>query len=104
MKLRRLSTREARFETKLAALTRYEAAQNAAVERTVRTIVRAVRRRGDAALLAYARRLDRVRAGSVAKLEVGRTALARALRTAPAREIAAPTQTSVRRVIRGCLV
>jgi histidinol dehydrogenase len=89
MKLRRLSTREARFEAKLAALTRYEAAQNAGVQRTVRAILRAVRSRGDAALLAYARRLDRVRAGSVAKLEVGRAALAKALREAPAREVSA---------------
>jgi histidinol dehydrogenase len=89
MKLRRLSTREARFDAKLAALTRYEAAQNAGVQRTVRAILRAVRSRGDAALLAYARRLDRVRAGSVAKLEVGRAALAKALREAPAREVSA---------------
>jgi histidinol dehydrogenase len=89
MKLRRLSTREARFEAKLAALTRYEAAQNAGVQRAVRAILRAVRSRGDAALLAYARRLDRVRAGSVAKLEVGRAALAKALREAPAREVSA---------------
>ncbi len=96
MKLRRLSTREARFEAKLAALTRYESAQNAAVERTVRAIVRSVRRRGDAALLAYARRFDGVRAGSVGKLEVGRTALVSALRTAPAREIAALREAAAR--------
>jgi histidinol dehydrogenase len=87
--MRRLSTRDARFESKLAALTRYEAAQNAGVQRTVQAIVRAVRRRGDVALLAYARRFDRAKARSVAGLEVGRKALASALREAPAREVSA---------------
>jgi histidinol dehydrogenase len=72
MKLRRLSTRAAGFGAKLAALTRYEAAQNASVARTVSAIIAAVRRRGDGALLAYARRFDRVKARSVAALEISR--------------------------------
>jgi histidinol dehydrogenase len=70
MKLRRLSTRQPGFEAKLAALTRYEAAQDAAVERSVKAILAAVRRRGDAALLGYSRRFDRVRARSVSDLEI----------------------------------
>jgi histidinol dehydrogenase len=99
MKMRRLSTRERGFDAKLAALTRYEAAQDAGVQRAVRAIIGAVRRRGDAALLAYARRFDRVKASSVARLEVGRPALARALRTAPRNEVAALRQAAAR--IRG---
>jgi histidinol dehydrogenase len=81
MKLRRLSTRQRGFDAKLAALTRYEAAADAGVERVVRSIIADVRKRGDAAVLAYARRFDRVKAGSVAKLEVSKEELGAALRS-----------------------
>ncbi len=70
MKLRRLSTRMAGFEAKLAALTRYQAAQHPAVERTVRRILADVRARGDAAVLRYTRKFDGVSARSVASLEI----------------------------------
>lgn len=60
MKLRRLSTRAAGFERKLAALTRYDAAQDPAVQRTVRRILADVRKRGDAAVRAYTKKLDGV--------------------------------------------
>jgi histidinol dehydrogenase len=72
MKLRRLSTRQRDFEARLAALTRYEAAQDAGVQRTVRTIIAAVRRRGDAAVLQYSKRFDGVKARSVGALEISR--------------------------------
>ena len=84
MKLRRLSTRSRGFEAKLAALTRYEAAQDAGVQRTVRAIIAGVRARGDRALLEYARRLDRVKARSVRELEIGRDKLDAALKSLPA--------------------
>ena len=64
MKIRRLSTRAPGFDAKLAALTRFEASADAGVERVVRKIIADVRRRGDAAVLAYARRFDRIKAGS----------------------------------------
>ncbi|MBI1943943.1 MAG: histidinol dehydrogenase [Betaproteobacteria bacterium] len=70
MKLRRLSSRSPGFDAKLARLTRYEAAQDVRVQRVVRTIVADVRARGDAAVLAYCRRFDRVKARSVAALEI----------------------------------
>jgi histidinol dehydrogenase len=70
MKMRRLATRSGSFAAQLAALTRFEAAQDAGVQRVVRSIIAAVRRRGDAAVLAYARRFDRVNARSIASLEV----------------------------------
>ena len=60
MKLRRLSTRDARFDAKLAALTRYDAAQDPKVQKTVRSILADVRRRGDAAVRAYTRKFDGV--------------------------------------------
>ena len=70
MKLRRLSTRMAGFDAKLAALTRYQAAQHPAVQRTVRRILADVRARGDAAVLRYTRKFDGVSARSVASLEI----------------------------------
>jgi histidinol dehydrogenase len=60
MKMRRLSTREKRFDAKLASLTRYEAAQDPAVQKTVRKILADVRKRGDAAVRAYTKKFDGV--------------------------------------------
>jgi len=60
MKLRRLSTRDRAFSSKLAALTRYDAAQDPAVQRAVRGIVADVRKRGDAAVRAYTKKFDGV--------------------------------------------
>ena len=84
MNLRRLSTRQPGFDAKLAALTRYDAAQDRNVSEVVRAIIAAVRKRGDPAVLMYARRFDRMRATSVAKLEVGRKEMRRALDSLPA--------------------
>jgi histidinol dehydrogenase len=58
MKLRRLSTRDRTFEKKLAILTRYDAAQDPAVQKTVRRILADVRKRGDAAVREYTRKFD----------------------------------------------
>ena len=60
MKLRRLSTRAAGFAAKLAALTRYDAAQDPVVQKTVRRILDDVRKRGDAAVRAYTKKFDGV--------------------------------------------
>jgi histidinol dehydrogenase len=83
VKLRRLSSREAGFGAALAALTRYEAAQDDAVESTVRAIVADVRARGDAALIEYTRRFDRATADSVAALEIPRAEMEAALAALP---------------------
>jgi histidinol dehydrogenase len=66
----RLSTRETGFDVRLAALTRLEASQDEAVDRAVASIVADVRARGDAAVLEYTRRFDRVATASVADLEI----------------------------------
>jgi histidinol dehydrogenase len=60
MKLRRLSTRERSFDVKLKALTRYDAAQDPAVQKSVRRILADVRKRGDAAVRAYTKKFDGV--------------------------------------------
>ena len=84
MKLRRLSTAQPGFDAGLEALTRYEAAQDEAVESAVRAIIADVRARGDAAVLEYTRKFDRVPAGSMAGLEVPRARLEAALAALPA--------------------
>jgi histidinol dehydrogenase len=60
MKLRRLSTRARDFDRKLAALTRYDAAQDSKVQNVVRKILADVRKRGDAAVREYTRKFDGV--------------------------------------------
>ena len=65
VKLRRLSTRARGFEAKLAALTRYEAAQDPALQKVVRKILADVRR-GDAAVRTYTRKFDGVAPGQYA--------------------------------------
>jgi histidinol dehydrogenase len=75
----RLSTREPGFDARLAALTRLEASQDEAVDRVVAAIIADVRARGDAAVLEYTRRFDRVTAASVAGLEVPSAERERAL-------------------------
>jgi len=69
MKLRRLSTRDAGFMDALGALTRFEAAQDPAIEAAVRAILADVRARGDAAVLEYTERFDKLKARTVAELE-----------------------------------
>jgi len=96
MKLRRLSTRQPGFDVKLAALTRFETAQDAKVSGVVRAIVAAVRKRGDSAVLAYSRRFDRVAAASVAKLEVPRAQLRAALNSLPKKDAASLRQAAAR--------
>ena len=58
--LRRLSTAAPGFDAKLAALTRYDAAQDPKVQNAVRKILADVRKRGDAAVRAYAKKFDGV--------------------------------------------
>src|SRR5579862_1100629 len=96
MKMRRLSARQPGFDAKLAALIRFEAAQDAKVPGVVRAIVAAVRKRGDSAVLAYSRRFDRVKAASVAKLEVSRAQMRAALNSLPKKDAASLRQAAAR--------
>jgi len=89
VKLRRLSTAGAGFDAELDALTRYETAQGDAVEAAVRAIIADVRRRGDAAVLEYTRKFDRIQARTMAEVEVPRARLEAALAALPAAQGAA---------------
>ncbi|MBA3504683.1 MAG: histidinol dehydrogenase [Betaproteobacteria bacterium] len=68
--VRRLDTETANFDEALRALTAFEAAQDPAIDATVAEIVTDVRARGDAAVLEYTKRFDRLDAPSVATLEI----------------------------------
>ena len=70
MKLRRLASTDAGFDTALDALMRFDAADDQRVVDTVRAIIADVRARRDAAVLDYARRLDRSTAKSLADLSI----------------------------------
>ena len=82
--LNRLDTQDADFSLRLRKLAGHEASQDESVEATVRSIVAAIRERGDQALLEYTRQFDRVDALSMADLEIDREELDRALRAIPA--------------------
>jgi len=89
VKLRRLSSRDPGFDAALAALTRYEAAQDESVSKAVRAILSKVRGLGDTAVLEYTRAFDRVKAASVAELEIPRSELDAALAGLPAEQVKA---------------
>jgi histidinol dehydrogenase len=89
VKLRRLSTRSPGFDAELAALTRYDAAQDPAIEAAVRAILADVRARGDDAVLEYARRFDNVSASSLTQLEVSKEELSRAQGRVPGEQLEA---------------
>ena len=96
MKLRRLSTRAARFDIELDALTRRDAAQDEAVESTVRAIIADVCARRDAAVLEYTNRFDGVDARSVAQLEVESDDLKAALDSLPRNQAEALREAAAR--------
>ena len=96
MKLRRLKTTDGGFDAALEALTRYEAAQDEKVEAAVRAIIAEVRKRGDAAVLEYTRKFDRIQARTMAELAVPRARLEAALGALPAAQRDALTQAAAR--------
>ena len=87
--LKRLASSAPDFAARLAALLAFEAAQDPQVDTAVAAILADVKQRGDAALLEYTQRFDRVAAGSAAELEIGRAELQRALDDLPATQRAA---------------
>jgi histidinol dehydrogenase len=76
--IRRLATDQPGFDAELAALTALEAAQDDRVDRVVADILADVKRRGDAALLEYTAKFDRVNVALAADLEVPRGEMLRA--------------------------
>lgn len=84
--IRKLDSSVADFWPTLDTLLAYEETEDAAVEATVAAIVRDVRARGDAAVLEYTARFDRLVASSVAELEITKAQLQAALESLPDQE------------------
>jgi histidinol dehydrogenase len=81
--VRRLDSTAPDFHAQLSALLAFEASTDAAVEQAVAGILADVKVRGDAALLEYTNRFDRLNAASVSALEIGKPALQEALQGLP---------------------
>jgi len=64
LKIRRLDASEADFRAKLSAVLAFEADDDAAIDSAVADILRDVKQRGDAAVLEYTRRFDRLDSAS----------------------------------------
>ncbi|MBK9607221.1 MAG: histidinol dehydrogenase [Betaproteobacteria bacterium] len=84
--MRRLDTRAADFTSRLAALTRFEATLDEAVERTVAGILADVHLRGDAAVVDYTNRFDRQHVTELAQLRIAPEQLAGAHAGLPAEQ------------------
>ncbi len=94
--MRRLSTTEAGFDAALAALLAFESAQDPQVDATVAAILADVKTRGDAAVLEYTQRFDRLSAKTLAELEIPKTELDAALKSLPATQREALTAAAFR--------
>ena len=75
----RLSTAQPDFDARLSALIAFESAQDDTVDSAVASIIDDVRRRGDAALLDYTKRFDRVSVADAGGLEIPASELGLAL-------------------------
>ena len=81
MTIRRLSTQSPDFAVELKNLLALEAEQDAGIERTVVEILADIRKRGDAALLDYTRKFDRLDVHDALHLELPKAELQSALQT-----------------------
>ena len=87
--IKRLATVDADFTAKMDALLAFEAAADENIERTVADILSDVKARGDAAVVDYSNRFDRLTVTSMAELELGQAELQAALAGLPAERRAA---------------
>jgi histidinol dehydrogenase len=83
MNIRRLSTKDQDFDAVLKALLAFETAQDDKIDTVVADILKDVKLRGDAAVLAYTNRFDGTNANSLAELEISKPELATALALLP---------------------
>jgi len=89
MKVRVLSTRAAGFDAEFARLVAVDSAADRRIDAAAAAIVDDVRGRGDAALLEYTNRFDRMNAPSVAALEIPAADMRAALEALPVEDRAA---------------
>ncbi len=86
IKLRRFSSTDADFDSKLKALLAFETAQDDSIDEVVANILKDVKKRGDAAVLDYTNRFDKTNATSLAQLEIPQAELLAALNGLPAEQ------------------
>ena len=86
MNIRRLSTQQADFNTQLDKLLAFESTQDEKLETTVANILADVRTRGDAALLEYTQRFDRLTISTAVALEISKSELRAAFDGLPAKQ------------------
>ena len=83
VQIRQLDSTDAEFNAKLMAVLAFEASEDEAIDRAAAAILADVKARGDAAVLEYTNRFDRLNAGSVTALEVSQAELQAALAGLP---------------------
>jgi histidinol dehydrogenase len=86
MDIRRLSTADVGFDQALKDLLAFETAQDDKIDQVVADILRDVKTRGDAAVLEYTHRFDRLQAATMAELELSQKELKAALDNLPAEQ------------------
>jgi len=86
VQVRRMDARAPGFDAELKALLAWEASQDAAIETAVTAILEQVRARGDAALIEYTQRFDRLAVSEASALELPQSALTDALGRLPVAE------------------
>ena len=96
MKIRKLSSRAAGFDEALTRLLAFEETADEKLEATVAGILADVRKRGDAAVLEYTRKFDRMEVGSAAELELPQNELRAAFDGLPAEQRSALEQAAQR--------
>jgi histidinol dehydrogenase len=97
IQIRKLDSIDPDFKAKLAAVLAFEASEDEAIDQAAARILADVKARGDAAVLEYTNRFDRLNARNVATLEITQGELQKALDSLPAVRRAA-LQTAADRV------
>jgi histidinol dehydrogenase len=96
MKIRQLFSRAAGFDAELTKLLAFEETADEKLEATVAGILADVRKRGDAAVLEYTRKFDRLPLADAAAMELPRDELSAALEGLPAEQRSALEQAAQR--------
>ncbi|MFZ1386592.1 MAG: histidinol dehydrogenase [Thiolinea sp.] len=86
MKIQQLSTQDQNFWQQLDGLLAWESVSDDAVFSTVNDIIKNVRSRGDAAVVEYTNRFDRMQVSSMQDLEIPKARLQQALDNLPAEQ------------------
>ncbi|HEY9278992.1 MAG TPA: histidinol dehydrogenase [Eoetvoesiella sp.] len=81
--IKRLDTRSDKFTQTLRTLLAFDASQDESIERVTAEVLKNVQQRGDAALLEYTERFDKLSATTVAALEIPRSEWLAALDALP---------------------